>query len=271
MRHGDIVHACIALLEAAGVEVKPVGGLAYCCGTTKDENLRAAEGMARRTVEKFNAQGADTVVTWCPSCYRHMDQFMGEYTNANFQISHFATMLHRHRDTLAPKLRRPVSRRVMLHQHFGFREVDVNPLVRDLLRLVPGLELVETALSSPGHMCSALAAVPAALQDATRELCNEARALRVDQVVTVFHSCQRLMCALESSEPFGVANYATVLAESLGLELTDEYKQWKTARSADEAVAMVGPGRVARAGEKFFREAIVPELMRPPQKGCDRA
>ena len=27
------------------------------------------------------------------------------------------------------------------HLHFGFHEVDVNPLVADLLRLVPGLEL----------------------------------------------------------------------------------------------------------------------------------
>jgi len=54
VRHGDIIHGSIEILRAIGLEVAPVGGPSYCCGTSKDANLRAADGMAKRTVGKFN-------------------------------------------------------------------------------------------------------------------------------------------------------------------------------------------------------------------------
>ena len=266
VRHGDIIHSAIALLEAVGIEVTPAGGAGYCCGTAKDANLRAAEGMGKRTVEKFNAHGAGQVVSWCPSCYRHMNAFMGEYTDAQFQLSNFAQILHARRDVLALRLTHRIERKVLLHKHFGFHEVDVNPLVEDLLRLIPGLELVETDVSAPGHMCSALSRVPASLKDATRTLCDEAIAVRAATVATVFHSCQRLLCALEGSDPFKVVNYVNLLTEAMGLELRDDYKHWKLAADEAETVARVGPERIAAMGQKLFNDSILPELLRRPSK-----
>ncbi len=266
VRHGDIIHSAIALLEAVGVEVTPAGGAGYCCGTAKDANPRAAEGMGRRTVEKFNAQGTGQVVSWCPSCYRHMNAFMSEYTQPQFALSHFTQLLHARRDRLAPQLIHRVERKVMLHQHFGFHEVDVNPLVEDLLRLIPGLELIKTTWAAPGHMCSALSRVPASLKDVTRTVCDEAVAVRADTVATVFHSCQRLLCALEGTEPFAVVNYVNLLTASMGLTPRDDYKSWKLAGSEAAVVASVGEARIAAMGEKLFRESILPELLRQPAK-----
>lgn len=266
VRHGDIIHSAINLLQAVGIEVTPAGGAGYCCGTAKDGNLRAAEGMGKRTVEKFNDHGTGQVVSWCPSCYRHMNAFMGEYTAPQFQLSHFTQLLHARRDVLQSKLVHRVDRKVMLHKHFGFHEVDVNPLVEDLLRLIPGLELVQTEFSAPGHMCSALSRVPAALKDATRALCGEAAAAQVDTVVTVFHSCQRLLCGLEGSEAFAVVNYVNLLTESMGLTTRDDYKAWKLAGSEAAVVASIGQTRIAAMGEKLFRESILPELLRAPSK-----
>ncbi len=266
VRHGDIIHSAIALLEAVGIEVTPAGGAGYCCGTAKDANLRAAEGMGKRTVEKFNAHGTGQVVSWCPSCYRHMNAFMSEYTDAQFQLSNFAQMLHARRDVLVRKLTHRVERKVLLHKHFGFHEVDVNPLVEDLLRLIPGVELVATAVSAPGHMCSALSRVPASMQDATRAVCDAAVSANADTVATVFHSCQRLLCGLEGTEPFTVVNYVNLLTESMGLSSQDDYKQWKLAGSEAAVIAKVGEQRIAAMGEKLFRESILPELLRQPLK-----
>ena len=64
LRHGDIIHSAIEVLRAAGIEPTPVGGPGYCCGSPKDANLRAAEGMAVRTVEKFNAMPQQQLVTY---------------------------------------------------------------------------------------------------------------------------------------------------------------------------------------------------------------
>jgi Fe-S oxidoreductase len=267
VRHGDIVHHAIDLLRAAGVEPEPAGGPGYCCGTIRDANLQAAEGMAKRTVAKFNAFDAGKVVTWCPSCHRHMNSFMGQYNDANFSVSHFVQVLHRNRERLAGAFRHPVPRRVLLHKHVGFREVaDLNDLVAALLRLVPGLTLVESEYEAPGHMCSALVPVPAALRDVTGRLCEDARAAGVDAVATVFHSCQRMMCALEATEPFRVVNYVALLGAALGREYPDEYKSWKTAAGVEQVRERVGAGRIARIGEQIFDEALLPELQRRPQK-----
>jgi len=266
VRHGDIIHGAIKLLEAVGVEVTPAGGAGYCCGTAKDANLRAAEGMAQRTVEKFNAHGNGQLVSWCPSCYRHMNAFMGEYTQPQFQLTHVTQLLHARRERLAEKFTQRVERKVLLHKHFGFGEVDVNPLVEDLLRLVPGLQLIDTDESAPGHMCSALARVPAAAKDATRAVCDAAAAAGADTVATVFHSCQRLLCGLEASEPFKVVNYVSLLNEAMGLTYADDYKAWKLAGSEEAVVAAVGEERIAAMGEKVFRESILPELLRRPSK-----
>lgn len=266
VRHGDIIHSAITLLQAVGIEVKPAGGAGYCCGTAKDANLRAAEGMGKRTVEKFNDHGTGKVVSWCPSCYRHMTGFMGEYTDARFELVNFAQMLHARREQLAAKLTHRVERRVMLHKHFGFHEVDVNPLVEDLLRLIPGVELLATDASAPGHMCSALSRVPAALKEATRTFCTEAHSVGADTVATVFHSCQRLLCGLDGSEPFAVVNYVNLLTQAMGLPSQDDYKAWKLAGSEAAVIAAVGEQRIAAMGEKLFRESILPELLRPTLK-----
>lgn len=267
VRHGDIIHHAIDLLRAAGVEPELAGGPSYCCGTQKDDKLHAAEGMARRTVEKFNAFETGKVVSWCPSCFRHMNSFMGQYNDANFSVSHFVQILHSNRERLAAAFIHPVPRRVLLHRHVGFQEVpETNRYVADLLRLVPGLTLVETDYLAPGHMCSALVPVPAALRDVTRRLCEDARAAGVDDVATVFHSCQRLMCALEATEPFRVLNYVALLGAALGKEYPDEYKSWKSAENADEIRERVGPERIARMGEQMFEKALLPELQRRPQK-----
>lgn len=263
LRHGDIIHAAIEVLRAAGVESSPVGGPGYCCGNPKDANLRAAEGMAVRTVEKFNARPEEQVVTWCPSCHRHMGTFMSQYTEPNFEVAHITQVLHRRREQLAPRLIHPVNRRVVLHQHSGFQETNVNVLAADLLRMVPGLTLLESTHAAPGYMCAGLMGTPAAMQANTRRVCEDAQAAAAQDVVTIFHSCQRLLCGLEATEPFGVVNYITLLARALGFEFQDEYKAWKNAGTPDAVLARIGPERVERLGEARLAQ-LMPDILRKP-------
>jgi hypothetical protein len=115
-------------------------------------------------------------------------------------------------------------------------------------------------------MCSALSRVPAAMKDATRAVCDEVRQLGADTVATVFHSCQRLLCGLEGSEPFAVVNYVNLLTAAMGLPTQDDYKAWKLAGSEAAIIEKVGPQRIAAMGERLFRESILPELLRPPLK-----
>jgi hypothetical protein len=267
IRHGDIIHSAIALLRAVGIESEPAGGPAYCCGTLMDGNLQAAAGMAAHTIEKFNRSGRDKVVTWCPSCHRHMGTFMTGVGPRNFEVSHITEMLHARRHLLAPLLKHRIERKVVLHAHTGFHEVDANPLVADLLRLIPRLEVIVSEYSAPGHMCSALVSVPAAMKDVVRSCVELTGTHGTDTLATVFHSCQRLLCGLATTDGITVINYVNLLAQAMGIAtVPDEYAQWKNAGSDGAIMAKIGPERIAKVGAAFFAAQVLPELRRLPEK-----
>jgi Fe-S oxidoreductase len=261
-RHGEIVRLVTHILEAVGVAAAPAGGPGYCCGSTQEASPRIAAGMAARTVEKFNQAGRDTVVTWCPSCHMNMDDLMAPVTATAFETQHITQLLAARADRLRPLLTRRVEARVLLHAHFGFHgRVPVNTDVPMLLGLIPGLTMLDHPLRVPGHMCSAIAPVPGELARAHRETLAAMEEVGADTLATVFHSCHRDAVALERGRPIRVANWIHLLAESMGLPHTDEYKLW---RNAADPRAAIGADRIAAAGDVVFERLVEPELGRPP-------
>lgn len=261
LRHGDIIHTCIDVLRALGYDPLPAGGPDFCCGSTKDGNQLAADGMAQRTVDKLNKKGADRVVAWCPSCHSHSVEFMSKAYETRYDIQYFVELLYENRERLKPLLRHPVPMRVLLHRHVGFNQkVAVNEMVPELLSLIPAMEVVEDDYRGPGYMCAHLATVPAAMTGMVRE--TEARIARhqADALVTIFHQCQRELCGLEPQGVTQVFNYMQLVARSIGLPYEDEYKAWKKAGTG--AAAAIGSERIEKVGIQFFDRAVLPELLK---------
>ncbi len=263
LRHGDIIHSCVDILRLLGFDVQPAGGPDYCCGSSKDANQTAADGMAHRTVTKFNDLRRDRVVAWCPSCHSHMTDFMGQAYQPDFALTYFVELLYEHREGLAPLLKHPVPLRVLLHQHVGFNDhVAVNTKAPALLRLIPGIEVIEENYAAPGYMCAQLAAVPAAMEEMVRHTLRLVESHQADALVTVFHQCFRELCGLETGGATTVVNYVQLLARSMGLAYRDEYKEWK--KSGPNAAAAIGDARLAQVGVQFFERAMLPELIKRP-------
>jgi Fe-S oxidoreductase len=262
LRHGDIIHACLDLLRALGFDPGPVGGPDYCCGTVKDANQTAAGGMATRTVGRLNARAA-RVVAWCPSCHSHMHDFMSHAAERRFDMTYLVELLHQKRAQLAPLLVHPVPMRIVLHQHVGFNElVPVNRMVPELLRLIPGLEVVDAQYVAPGYMCASFAGLAQALQDIHACTVKAVRAARADAVVTVFHQCYRELLGLDAAGATPVYNYIHLIARSMGLAYVDEYKAWK--RAGEHAGELIGSERLQKVGIDFYERALLPELKKRP-------
>ena len=260
-RHGEIIRTSARILEAIGIAAAPRGGPAACCGSPKEADARINDGMARRTVQAFNASGAPEVITWCPSCHMNMQDSMAPVTAPRFETRHLTEVLAAQRARLATLLTHPVPARVLVHAHLGFQaRVPVNDLVPDLLRLIPGLVVLDHPYRAPGHMCSALAAVPGALADCHHALLAAMRESGADTLVTLFHSCHREAVALER-HGVRVVNWIHLLAAAMGLPAEDGYKAW---RNAADARAAIGPDRLAAAGETAFARLVAPELGKPP-------
>ena len=260
-RHGEVIRATTRILGLVGMDAAPAGGPAHCCGSPKDASARIAEGMARRTVQAFNDTGSGQVVTWCPSCHMNMRDSMAPVTPTNFETVHVTEVMHARRDRLAPLLTRRVDARVLVHTHHGFNgRVAVNDLVPGLLRLIPGVTVLDHPYRAPGHMCSSIAAIPGALADAQRTTLAAMAEAGADTLCTIFHSCHREAVALER-HGIRVANWIHLLAESLGLDAEDEYKAW---RNAPDPRVAIGEARIEAAGEVAFSRLLEPELRRPP-------
>ncbi|MFZ4410269.1 MAG: heterodisulfide reductase-related iron-sulfur binding cluster [Paracraurococcus sp.] len=260
-RHGEVIRATTRILELVGIAAAPAGGPAHCCGSPKDASARIAEGMARRTVQAFNAAGVPRVITWCPSCHMNMQDSMAPVTPTNFETVHVTEALWARREILAPLLTRPVAARVLVHAHHGFNgRVAVNDLVPGLLRLIPGVTVLESPYRAPGHMCSSIAGVPGALADAQRATLAVMAETGADMLCTIFHSCHRESVALER-HGVAVRNWIHLLAASLGIPAEDEYKAW---RNAGDPRAAIGEARIEAAGEVAFTRLLEPELRKPP-------
>jgi Fe-S oxidoreductase len=261
LRHAEMIRLSIMLMERVGYDVKAVGGPAYCCGTVHDHEPRAASTLAARTVDRFNESaakdGRDTVITWCPSCHMHMSDIMAPGNATHFDIAHLSEILSNRADQLATVMTARVKRRVLLHRHAGFAtHVAVNSRVADVLSRISGLELIDGP-AHPGHMCSSLAAVPGALAAAARGTWSGAATNGCDTVCTIFHSCHRELAALDGKDNIRVRNWVHLVAESMGIDASDAYRDWRAGEAPDVAA-------IERAEEKRYRQLVEPELRRPP-------
>jgi Fe-S oxidoreductase len=217
--------------------------------------------MAARTIAKFNEGAArdvrDKVITWCPSCHMHMSDIMAPGNAAHFDIAHLSEILSDRAAELAPIMNVPVKRRVLLHRHVGFAtHVAINSRVVGVLSQISGLELVEGP-AHPGHMCSALAAVPGALAAAAGSTWSAAVENGCDTVCTIFHSCHRELAALDGKDDIRIRSWVHLVAESMGIDASDAYRDWRAGKAPDVAA-------IERAEEKRYRQLVEPELRRPP-------
>ena len=263
LRHGDIIHSCLDILRALGFDPLPVGGPDYCCGTVKDANQTTAGGMATRTVGRFNALQRERLVAWCPSCHSHMNDFMARTNDTQFAMTYLVDLIYANRGKLAPLLVHPVPLRVLVHKHIGFNDqVEVNRIVPELLRMIPGVEVIEDGYLAPGYMCASLVAVPRAMDDVHANTVRAVKATQADAWVTIFHQCYRELCGLEAQGITQVYNYIHLIGRSMGLAYEDEYKAWKKAGA--NAAELIGEERIAKVGVQFFERALLPELKKRP-------
>jgi len=244
MRTPHIALGVMAILDLLGLDYATVGGGANCCGIKQFRvGLPAAETVARNTLTNFGSLQPKQVVSWCPTCEVHFNDFGASYLDRPFPIDHLSRLLVRHLDRLRPHLR-PLPMRVVAEVHARLYEDDtVQQDVATLLSAIPGLELVQTEQHVYGYQCSTIT-LPAVQQAALDGAISEARRLEADALVSVFHGCHRFLVkrAIEHRAPFEVVNWVSLLGRSLGVEVKDRYRAFQLLGDEDlvleEALAL---------------------------------
>jgi hypothetical protein len=124
---------------------------------------------------------------------------------------------------------------VALHKHPGV--AGVMEAAADVLRAVPGVEIVDLKQPAVGLQSVNLGVLPAFKRELQLNELHAACDAGVDALVAVYHSDHRELCAHERDWPFRIINILEVVGESMGLHQDDRYKQLKIMQDADQIVA----------------------------------
>jgi len=228
------------IMDTLGISYRVMGGPSHCCGVQqmRPGDTETTGRMATGTIDKL-AQGGSRVLAWCPSCYvQFSETTLPTVEKARgsrpFEMTPFLAYLGTRLDELRPRLRKPVAMRVALHRHPGLPSV--LKVAEELLRGVPGIDVVELGQPAVGLMANYLRALPEYRNQLYRAELEAARDAGVDALVAVYHADHRDLCAHEGEYPFRIINLLEVVGESMGLEQADNFKRLKLMQDADAIV-----------------------------------
>lgn len=232
---------CLEVLDRLRARYKVFAGPAHCCGVIqyRAADTRTSGQMGGNTVASFVGTGAPRVLTWCPTCNIQLSEIVMPSTNATFSLEHVVTYIAARIDELRSHFIHPIQKRIALHEHPGVAGVTEGAV--KILTAIPGIELVELDQPRVGYMCNSLAPVPAYKRDLHARELDAASAAGIDYLVGIYHACHRELCAHEISSPFKIVNFLELVGESMGIQKTDLFKQWKMMQDVDRVLAEVAP------------------------------
>jgi hypothetical protein len=199
--------------------------------------------MGSSTMEKLSHSKSGQVISWCPSCYVQFTEttlptIERQGHSRPFEMTPFMRFLDGRLAQLTPHLQRRVEMRVALHRHPGL--AGVMEAAVEILRAIPGIELVDLKQPAVGLQSASLGVLPAFKRELQLNELQAARDAGIDALVTVYHSEHRELCAHERDWPFRIINILEIVGESMGLHREDRYKQLKLMQDADQIVTECG-------------------------------
>jgi Fe-S oxidoreductase len=195
--------------------------------------------VATSSLDKL-AEGKTGVISWCASCHVQftettiptVEKVRG---SRPFEMTPFMLFLKTRFEDLRPMLKNPVPIRIALHKHPGVK--GVVEAGTELLRMVPGIEIVDLHQPAVGLMSNALNALPDYKRGLQLAELEAAEAAGVDALVAIYHVDHRELCAHERDWPFRIINILDIVGASMGLHHDDHFKRLKIMQDADAIVA----------------------------------
>lgn len=258
----DIALTVLAVLDRLEVDYDVLGGTGNCCGITfmRAGQPTTAHAQASQTMRNMAAFSPQEVLTWCPSCNVHMQDFVVEPERPEFPMRHVTGYLREHLPELQRMFTHPVRKRVALHEHHGVDGVVDD--VRRLLYAIPGLEFVPIPqLYDHGHQCAGFRNAPAAKANVHRVVLEQAAAAGVDVLADIYHSCHRELAVAEGEFPFAVQNFISLVGEAMGITRQDMYKRMQIYRDLERIVADAAPNIQANNVDTDLLQITLPRAL----------
>jgi Fe-S oxidoreductase/FAD/FMN-containing dehydrogenase len=231
----DIAQSTACLMHKAGVEFTYLGEDEACCGIPM---LMAGlwdtwEEIMRHNIQAMKKRGVTTVVTSCPACWLVWKEYYPQWAEElgidyPFEAKHYSEILAERVRSGDLVFDRPINMRVTWHDscHMG-RAGGIYEPPRELLRAIPGLELVEMEHNrEEGHCCGSvmsLVADPSAAKRIGDVRLREAEDVAAETVVTSCPCCevQLRVTAEKTGRSLPVLDLGAVACDAAGVQHPD--------------------------------------------------
>lgn len=198
-----VAKATVAVLQKAGVDFGILGEKENCCGESirKTGNEEVFKRLARENIKAFIDSGVKKILVSSPHCYH---TFKNEYPEfkANFEIIHISQYLFELLEKGKLTITKPYKKKVTYHDpcYLG-RHNGIFDEPREVLKKIPGLELVELPESRLDSLCCGMGGGRIWAETEKHERFSN---LRVEQAIGVeakelVTACPYCITALEDS------------------------------------------------------------------------
>jgi len=233
----------LEVLDALEVSYEVMGGTATCCGIQqfKRGDPKVAGRLGFNTIERLARPGASRVVSWCPSCFIQIGEVaMPAYASSTgrampFEIAPLAELFAERLDDLRPLFTHRVEKRVALQERSAVPSVMV--AVKQVLRAIPGLEVVELDVPVMSTQASHLSVLPQFKEELRQREFAAAAAAGVTTIASIFHACHRDLIAYQPKVSFELLNFMELIGEAMGIHIPDVYKRLKLMGDIDQIIA----------------------------------
>jgi len=270
-----LMRDAVAILETLKVDFAAVAGQQFCCGKpySNAKFSDAARSVVEASVKRMASYRPTRAIQWCSACEMQFHDIVIPEVGIEFQSDGFAAYLVERLDEMGSDVpwKRDVRIKAVVHGHLGEHVVrDAHPpIVMELLRRIPGVEVVRYADTPALHIGSS---EYRAVQGDLESYLSEHGA---DTLVTMYHSCTRELSKF-ASDSLRINHYVAVLARALGVEQPDRFSEyWRLGDPAKvvaasrrnwESWGWTEPEAYALA-HKYF----VPSYVEAPECPCNGA
>ncbi len=240
----DIAISAARLLDAAGVEFTTLGKDEMCCGIPMlvAGKWEIWEQTLRHNVAKMQEKGVEEVVTSCPACWLVWNTYYPQWAEKlgiefDLKAKHYSQVLSEKiadgsfaltevPESLKAQIAESGSAKVTFHDscHIG-RAGGVYEPPRDLIKAIPGVELVEMEHHHENSMCCGSVLTRIGEPHPTSEKLGgmrvgEAEAAGADALLALCPCCQFQLrvSADEKGSEIPVIDLARLAAEGMGLK-----------------------------------------------------